>query len=71
MICLLHRIETTAAADSREAAELVVICATVARDTQAVFHINDDRQFLRVDARCNGAALRDLVAALDRAGLLD
>lgn len=33
--------------------------------------VNDDRMFLRVIIHGNGAALRDLVTALDQAGYLD
>ncbi|NUM72743.1 hypothetical protein HUU40_00135 [candidate division KSB1 bacterium] len=35
------------------------------------FTIDDSRMFLRVIARCNGAALRDLVQKLDTAGYMD
>jgi hypothetical protein len=33
--------------------------------------VNSERMFLRIRARCNGAALRDLIIALDQASFLD
>lgn len=70
MTTLRHEIETSAT--EADAWAINDICATVrATHANAMIGVNDDRVFLRVRARCNGAALRDLILALDTAGFLD
>ena len=69
MTTLRHEIDTSAT--DADACAINDICATVrAAHPDAMIGVNDDRMFLRIRARCNGAALRDLIIALDQAGFL-
>lgn len=66
-----HELETTATTDNWT--EICAIAEIVMEDhePQTLVTINDDKKLLRVVANCNGAALRDLVTALDQAGFLN
>ncbi|MBW7056793.1 hypothetical protein KY389_08805 [Paracoccus bogoriensis] len=70
MTTLRHEIETTAT--DADAWAINDICAGVRADhPDAMIDVNSDRMFLRIRARRNGAALRDLIVALDQASFLD
>ena len=69
MNTLRHEIDTSAT--DADAWAINDICAKVREDhPDAMIGVNDDRMFLRIRARCNGAALRDLIFGLDTAGFL-
>lgn len=68
-----HQIETNGASNfGRDFETIRAITIRVAEaHSGCEFEVNDDRMNLRVVATCNGAALRDLVEALDKAGFLE
>lgn len=68
-----HEIETTA--PSHSSAAITKIAAIVdqieTEHSGCAIEVNVARSTVRVMAKCNGAALRDLVSDLDRAGFLE
>lgn len=73
MQTLRHEIETNGTSSfGRDFYNVRAIAFKVAEDHAGTeVTVNDDRMYLKVVARCNGAALRDLINALDRAGYLE
>lgn len=70
---MIHAIETTA--PSHSSAAITKIYAIVSQiETEHKFaaaEIETASDKIRILIKCNGAALRDLVSDLDRAGFLD
>lgn len=67
-----HEIETTAPTHSTAAiTRLAQICDQISAEHETRAEINTAGPMVRIIAHCNGAALRDLVSDLDRAGFLD
>jgi len=72
MTTLFHNIKTATLERAAVASAIDDICAGVrANHPDAMIELNRERTFLRIRARCNGAAMRDLIVALDQAGFLD
>jgi len=70
MTTLRHEIETNAT--DVDVDVINNICAGVCfTHPDVMIELNSERMFLRIRARCNGAALRDLIVALDKAGFID
>lgn len=69
---LRHEIETNALSNSADdRAKLKTICDAVSDDNpDLLFQLCDDPWHIKVIARCNGYALRDLVYRLDLKGFL-
>lgn len=67
-----HEIETCGLFESPRDAEVLMNIANAITENHARCEItlDDAAPKIRVIARCNGAALRDLVDMLDRAGFL-
>lgn len=67
-----HEIETNVFSDNKaDVAKIEEICETVDRDHSGRSYCNLNRMRVTIMANINGAALRDLVTELDRAGFLD
>lgn len=66
-----HEIETSSPSHSSAAVmKIGQICDAIESEHKCRLEVNVNRVTVRVIAKCNGAALRDLVSDLDRAGFL-
>lgn len=69
---MTHEIQTNAKSHSTAAiTRLHQICDQIATEHHAAFRVATNATEIRISINCNGAALRDLVSDLDRAGFLD